>query len=356
SVQTMTLEDLNAFFRSVEAISAMHPSNDVELQLFGGEPLLAETKELVEAVLAYAQHNDYPVSIVSNGSNVNLYLPTFLANKDIISQVAVTLDGPPPIHNRRRIGRKERDTFTTIVNGVDTLLGIGIPVSVGMNLDAQNVDAVPELIKFFIEKGWTEHDSFYIELQAVDDRTLKGNTPHQMLEHDLVRKLQEHWPQISGLADRIDLGAVLMVLPYLASVFGFLDMDKLVIERPVRRFGHYCWVTIDQLTYYFGPDGLIYLCPVALGNPALSVGRFAPHLDLPADVSSRWKDRNMFTMAECTRCRIGPMCGGGCAVTSLLRNPKEMCADCGSSLQVVDGFVSELIVPKLRDQCRQVVR
>jgi len=348
STQLMSEEQLSSLFSAIEELRAQFPGSPVELELFGGEPLQPATEAVVARVFAFAREKDYPVRIVTNGGSIEHFAPMLLEYRDLISRVLITLDGRPELHNRRRIPLGGGDSFSPIVKGIDILAWMGIPLTIGINADAQNIDHIPWVLKLCEEKGWTKCPSFSFSIQPIDDRTQRGNVRHMLPEHELVQRVQEYWSELEPLWQKIDLAALLTILPHLTSVFGFLGMDRQVGAKPIRRYGHYCWVTTEQVTYYFGQDGLIYLCPVGVGIPQLSVGRFHPQLEIHPEAVALWKGRNAFRFDECSSCRVGPMCGGGCAVTSILNDKTGQSKHCGDTFKVFDGFVSDMVLPVIR--------
>lgn len=336
----MTVAQLDNVFSAIVTLSKELDANAVELELFGGEPLQESTYSLVERILQFSRDINAPVRVVSNGGDIELYASLLFKNRNQISRIVITIDGPPEVHNFRRIDPKTKNSFEKISKSIDILNWIGIPITLNMNIDKKNITFVPWLSKYIRERKWDQYDGFVFSLQPLDDRTMKGNTPNSMSEFELVEFLDSAWNELEEMSGCTDWAAVLMVLPTLAGAFNKLGMREKLKEQPFRRYGHYCWVTTEQATFYFGQDGYIYLCPVGVGIEQLAVGRFEPILELHPETMNIWKGSRLFKNDECFSCRIGPLCGGGCTVTSLLKDPSGDSKDCGDTFQVVDKFMS----------------
>ena len=50
----------------------------------------------------------------------------------------------------------------------------------------------------------------------------------------------------------------------------------------------------------------------------MAIGKFFPDLELFKDKMDFWRDRNIINMEKCRDCKFGPICGGGCPISSIL--------------------------------------
>jgi uncharacterized protein len=74
----------------------------------------------------------------------------------------------------------------------------------------------------------------------------------------------------------------------------------------------------------FGHDGRLYACYEAIGDPALSVGRYWPEVEIDEAHLAQYRDRSAFAMPECSECALSPICGGGCEVRGIKHNGTYM--------------------------------
>jgi len=148
-------ELIDSFFRAVGELQAMRKNNlPPEITLFGGEPLLRGKRheEAVEKILDTCKGKGYRASIITNGVELSAYAERL--SRYAIENIQITVDGPKRIHDSRRVFPGGRGSFDPIVEGIDEALARGLKISLRINMDEQNVAALPELADFILEKGW----------------------------------------------------------------------------------------------------------------------------------------------------------------------------------------------------------
>ena len=79
------------------------------ITLYGGEPLLAENKDIVNYIVDEGRRRGYKFVAVTNGYEIDQFVN--LLGEDGIYRLQITLDGPREIHNQRRIHYKDSNTF-----------------------------------------------------------------------------------------------------------------------------------------------------------------------------------------------------------------------------------------------------
>ena len=179
------------------------------ITLFGGEPLLpgGQRKKLISYFVQRSVEKQIDLAVVTNGYLLAEYLPVF---KDArIREIQVTLDGTEEVHNKRRPLRNGSPTFRQIVNGIDISLREGLPVNLRVVVDKQNIDNLPELARFAIDKGWTANPLFKTQLgrnyelhhcQAGSQKLFSRVTLYEQL-YELIRTyphiLEFHKPAFS---------------------------------------------------------------------------------------------------------------------------------------------------------------
>ena len=99
------------------------------IHLYGGEPFLAENYEVLEYIVQKGKDLGYMFSVTSNGYDLDNYLDFLKENSKIFS-FQITIDGVEDIHNKRKPHYKNKDSFAKIASNVDSLLKIGIPISI----------------------------------------------------------------------------------------------------------------------------------------------------------------------------------------------------------------------------------
>ena len=90
------------------------------ITLFGGEPLLERTVDVVSYIVEQASHRNIPTMAISNG--VELQRFRHLLGSGRLEWLQITLDGPGHIHDKRRIGPEHRQTFDRIAANIELAL------------------------------------------------------------------------------------------------------------------------------------------------------------------------------------------------------------------------------------------
>ena len=94
------------------------------ITFFGGEPLLASSKCVVEYIMKRLQaEGDAAFSAITNGTEIDAY--ENLLGPEGISQLQITLDGPAADHDRRRIYADGRGSFDRISDNITMALSKG---------------------------------------------------------------------------------------------------------------------------------------------------------------------------------------------------------------------------------------
>lgn len=292
--------------------------------LFGGEPLLAANRPVVEHLLARAfEAGDADVWAVTNGTELDAY-EDFLGPAGI-SALQITLDGPPEKHDRRRVYADGSGSYERIARNVSMALERGVAVSIRINVDRDNLSDLPAVADEFIARGWHRHPRFSVYTSPV--RAGNGKTDPQGvfsswdLDRELTR-MREADPRLAILA-RPDEGLTARVRRIFDS-----PGDVMPSLRPSFCSAH------DRM-YIFDPFGDIYACWEKTGDPDVRIGRVLPEgeVELRIDQTETWRSRTVASNPVCRRCRYALHCGGGCAILALAGSGKFNSNYC-------DGFAS----------------
>lgn len=131
------------------------------IHLYGGEPFLASNREMVEYIVEKGKNLGYAFSVTSNGYDLDKYLDFLEVNSKIFS-FQITLDGIAEIQNKRKPHYRNKDSFERISANIDSLLKLGILISVRINTDTSTVERIPELLDFFFDKRGDANDEMFI--------------------------------------------------------------------------------------------------------------------------------------------------------------------------------------------------
>lgn len=310
-LRTMSAEMADRILRAMAEIEAVHAAaggNQVERQvtLFGGEPLLAESRSIVEYLWRrLSEAGPIRLSAISNATELDHYRD--LLGPDKISFLQVTLDGPPEEHDKRRVYADGSGSFERIAKNIDLALGQGVKISLRMNIDRKNIALLPELGEELERRGWTKspHFSAYVAPIHGEDRpdhSLK-TTFNTWELYDALSRLKQTHPSLSTFGGQDD-GLVRRLRRVL---------DERKDPLPILR-SDFCGAHTTM--YIFDAFGDIYACWERMGDQNLRIGsmdesgqpRFRP------EVMEAWRHRSVTSSPVCRKCRYASYCGGGCAV------------------------------------------
>ena len=278
---------------------------------FGGEPLLAANRAIIETILGKAfEMGEADFWAVTNGTELEAYRD--LLGPAGIARLQITLDGPPQKHDARRVYADGSGSYERIARNVTMALEQGVGVSIRLNVDRTNLADLPAVAEEFVARGWDRHPGFGAYTSPV--RAGNGKTAAETtlssweLDRALTAMREEH-PSLRVLA-RPDEGMR-------AKVRRIFDDPRNVLPslRPSFCGAH------DRM-YIFDPFGDIYACWERTGDPDVRVGRVTPEgdVELRDDQMHAWRDRTVASNPVCRRCRFALHCGGGCAILALGQN------------------------------------
>jgi uncharacterized protein len=302
---TVAAKVMDAFRR----IRSLDPDLNYSLGLFGGEPLLFANRTVVSRFLAYAEAEDLPVMIVTNGVNVSSFMPVLEQYAASIWAVQLTLDGPPGVHDRRRPTASGRGTFNAVAAATDLLLEKGIRVVLRVNIDRSNIDKLPQITEIAAVRGWLDRPSFACSLAPVKDHLGSSRIPDVTPDAELLSAVLDVYDRDPATEDLFGLEG----FQSLSSIAGLLKPGEPSIPRVYHCEANYggFWVA--------GADGYLYACPESIGQPGLAVGKFVPEFEIWQENLDQWIDRNIQSLPKCRQCDVGPLCGGGCTYASMVR-------------------------------------
>jgi uncharacterized protein len=313
----MSAEVLEAFFRYVDRHHAAETPRPY-VTLFGGEPLVDTPahRERVAAVLAGARARGVEVAVVTNGYDVEPFLPALSAGP--VKEVQVTLDGPAAVHDRRRPHASGRGTFDRILAGIDGLVGAGVPVNLRVVVDRENLATLPALAELALARGWLDLPAARFKTQLGRNYELFGCASRQRREALLDRV--ELWARFVALAEEHPV-----LRRFHRPRFHGIGHLAASGELPAPNFDA-CPATKTE--WAFGPDGTIYGCTATVGHPSHALGRFHPEVRRDDRAVEAWRARSTFTIPECRGCALAPVCGGGCGAIAWEREGTPLASDC----------------------------
>jgi len=274
---------------------------------FGGEPLLAaETiARLSEVLIGDCRDRavEYSSHVVTNGYNLTPSMVTALKGVGV-NRIQVTLDGPAEVHDKRRPLRGGEPTFETIVANLSEARR-AFKITLRITVDRKNFNDALRLRGILQSQGLLE--DCYVHLGAT----------------------QHHTPACSALAD---------------DCFGWAELNDRMLqlleqgtELPVSPEHLYprphmgcCSATNSQAVVVY-PDGRLFKCFETVGLPGEATGSLyesRPNLKH----TLKWMALDVFQVPTCRRCKVLPLCLGGCP-RRWLQEGRPVCMGWKANLQ-----------------------
>ncbi len=295
------------------------------LTVFGGEPLLnsSKQKELIAHLVNKANESNLEVCFVTNGYSLAEYLD-ILKNANI-REIQVTLDGIGRVHDARRFLKGGGATFKKIVEGIDACLQHKLPVNLRMVIDKENIDGLPEMAQFAIDKGWTKNEIFKTQLgrnyelhhcQATSEKLFSRIS----LYETIYEQVKQH--------------------PYILEFYKpAYSISKFLAENRSLPDPLFDACPACKTEWAFDYTGQIYSCTATVGKPGESLGTFYPDITRKEALINAWESRDVTAIAECRICNLQLACGGGCGSVAKNRTGNVCSTDCRPVKELLElGF------------------
>jgi len=295
------------------------------ITLFGGEPLLpsASHENIVRHIINKANEANLELCIVTNGYTLARY--EGLLKTAHIREIQVTLDGTASVHNSRRFLKNGSGTFDEIVKGIDVCLKDGLTVNLRMVIDKENIDNLPDLAAFAIEKGWTTSPFFKTQLGRNYELHHCQKDPGKLFDrlslHERLYELIRQNPHITEF--------------YKPN----FSIAKYIIENSRVPDPLFDACPALKTEWAFDYTGHIYPCTATVGKKDESVGTFYPSVSLDQEAAAAWEMRDVTTISGCKDCNLQLVCGGGCGSLAKNRCGKLLSTDCRPVKELLEiGF------------------
>ncbi|MDQ1305716.1 MAG: radical protein [Actinomycetota bacterium] len=262
------------------------------VQLAGGEPTLVP--DLVARVVTEVRRRRWPatLAIQTNGLGLDPAMVRLLAEHQV--QVGASLDGPPPVHDRLR-GRSA-DTF----RGLGLLRDAGVPATITTVVTSVNAPHLGELVTILAGFSCVRGLGLdpLVRLGSAAGRADLAASPAQLA--DGVRAL---YRRLGGLRA---LRGTPLVWRELAAV----RRAAALRPGPDAAITDYCHACRGE-SLAVAPDGTLYPCSQAVGDPGLVAGNIHDPAGIDWSVLDRaFAGRRL--RGPCGRCPLRRRCPGDC--------------------------------------------
>lgn len=310
--------DSKTIEKAFQAMNEIHSKSSARkkpvVSLFGGEPLLNTPiqKASIKKILGFCENNGLDIRIITNGVDLAEY--SELLSKYKLEYVQVTLDGPAKMHDKRRKFADGRGSFKQIEKGIDKALSMGVPVCIRINTDKENIECLPELAEFIHKKRWAEAGlTAYIgPVRDISCADYSNFIPM----HKLLKRIFELYKEKPITKNIALVGWI------------WLDNIKMLAKKGMMRPPQFSFCGANAKRYCLDCFGDVYPCVSITGKREYKIGRFIPDLEIDERTEKNWRRRSIKTIPECSKCSLGPLCGGGCSFLSLTKKGYLMKRSC----------------------------
>lgn len=269
---------------------------------YGGEPLLGKDIifDLSREIIAISEKNevDYFAHMITNGYLIAEGPDILLKLKDSrIRSFQITLDGPPQVHNSRRTLKDGSPTFHRILEGIKLLKDNEMEVSLRINVDRSNTSEALKLLEILEDNNLKD---IYIHLGHVSADTAGCKSiEHSCATMGEFTVLNQSF--YATLRQRGFKTGQIPHYPHISRLCGANRMNSFVID----------------------PDGDMYKCWSEIGDKPARIGNIK---NLGEQSGSermheiRWLTWEPFQYTDCVKCKLLPICMGGCSYRAMFVN------------------------------------
>ncbi|MCL2188706.1 MAG: radical SAM protein [Defluviitaleaceae bacterium] len=257
------------------------------ISLFGGEPLLLETRKSVEYLIEKAPDKKY--SITTNG----YYLEEFidLLCKIDIDYISITIDGDEPTHNRKRYLTDGSPTYQKIIKGIEACLENGINIRIRLNAQEDEVE-MGKNMQAYLAKKYDKYKNLLV-FEMATMMSYSSETKNSMLI-EMFRSLLTCNNEERARKNR-----------QLASMMPIVN--AITVNAPMKPLYSFCYAHENNLAV--DPYGDMYTCLVSIGREHARAGKYYPTVEYK---ENSIYNRNIEKIPECRNCIYALLCGGGC--------------------------------------------
>ncbi len=313
---------IDAFFNY---INKEFSSRKKYITIFGGEPLLTsiKQKETISYILKKANENNIDISIVSNGYGLYEYIDILKLTK--IREIQITLDGTAEVHNKRRFLKGGNDTFEQIVMGIDSCIKNKITINLRVVIDKDNINNLPQLAQFAIDKKWTKSPYFKTQIGRNYELHHCQSTPNKL------------FTRISLFEEIYNL---IKVYPHILEFYKpAFSISKFLWENGELPDPLFDACPACKTEWAFDYTGNIYSCTATVGKQDESLGTFYPNISKKLEKIKEWEKRNITEIDSCKSCNLQLACGGGCGAIAKNKTGNICSPDCRPITELLElGF------------------
>jgi uncharacterized protein len=292
----LTNEKLDQILEYIEKYVIDNAIKESTLEITGGEP--TTNWQVVEKLLKgidriFVKYNvKYKTFIVTNGYNLTSEKVDLL-EKYNWQRLQVTLDGPAPIHNKRRMLANQGETFDKIINNLEYIIENNKieKVNLRINYDKSNIEYIPGFLEYIKEKFGTE--KIILSLGLIT-KTVNCSEANKFIEVNGIEESEFFDNYINLYQKAFNLG---FKMP---DIFSFDGMCTSKLKHG----------------FVIEPNGNITKCVSGVGRKEFLIG----NIDDYKTNNTNYLFPELYEECLNKRCPFLPLCHTGCRFESLVTN------------------------------------
>lgn len=289
--------------------------NSVFLTLYGGEPLLdfAGLHYLIPKLYNICDQlgMKFKLGMITNGVLLTAEKVDFF-KKYNFSDLQVTFDGPPLIHDQLRKDKHNRGTFWAIIKNLKYLVdNLSILINVRVNFESKYYKKIPELLKILKNRG-------------LDSKISLSFAPLENIFSKTKVRRKESRCIFPSFPEQIEI------------YYWLLNRAEQMEFKVNDEFSLGPCMTSNPNAFVIDPDGFLYKCMEMIGNRKLAIG----HIE-NENLDYKIAGPNLEKCIQ-NKCMYFPICFGGCRSFAYRQNGNISALDCRKSF--LDNMTQKLIL------------
>lgn len=268
----------------------LNECKEIQIDFFGGEPLILYKEVIKDMNYFNKWADDNKINIqyrfYTNGTILNeQLLEYFKENKRRIKDLQITLDGPKEVHDKVRPLKNKSSSYDLIMKNLKMLNEAQIPVQIRINFNSENYVNVEKCIDDLKKNKLDNIPIYFYAVQAMSSACAKYELA--ITDNDTLKVFPKLWKD----AVKRKLNINLKQSP------GFV----------------YCSASCKS-TFVINYKGEVYKCALLQTDKKYKIGEISEDgkLKYLSNEYFKWMSKTPLDNKKCTKCKLLPVCGGGC--------------------------------------------
>lgn len=314
SDKTLTAEMIDNIYNNIAKIEAKYQRSRERIkfmELYGGEPLLAKNRDIVQYIVKRGCEMNFKFRAITNGYDLEYYKD--LLNPEQISSLQITIDGKKECHDSRRIHYSQGATFDKILKNIEMALQQGVHILVRINTDRIISDQLEELFTIFQQLHFFDYKGFSMESALLRNHNTNG------VENIQFMSMKEYLLKHKDAKYKYGCQYQHLYKNILNTIQGKGRMNL-----------HSTYCNSQCNGYVFDPLGKLYPCWDFVGDPQHIIGDYNNTSLTINSLGESWRNHDIRYGDKCKNCKYAFLCGGGCLARATLIKGKFKNSDCNN--------------------------